>query len=775
MAKKTVKPRATGPKNPAPSTDKYAITISTGKVVKNNMAIYGADVIEDRAVPDFRDGLKPGQRRILWAMKKDLHLSHAGATKKSAGVVGTVIASYHPHSDTGIYSTLTNMYMKRYRFVMPRGNFGSELEEPSAMRYTEVKFQPLHQDIFADMDVMELVPNFDSSTKEPLVINTRLPLYLMNGCSGIAVGLSVDVPPHNLKELVDALIYVVKNRKTATVDDVLKFISGPDFRNGGALISKKDELLAVYRDGRGMLEFQCDYVVGKDDDGRTSIEVIGFPDDVFSVQGFINECEKLREKGDVFAVEADYMDSRFGEKAVDGKFIKTHTVKVTVSNRKGLDAVLRKLTVRKTYQFYSTHRTAEGINLKTYNLLEVLKHWISWRKTEEKKVLDLELQRAEKNLWNETTRLVAMQPKAIQIIADALKQDRIEFEDYLVKNLKVTLEQAKYISEIQIKNLRKASIPEQEKKIGDIKKTIEVIKDDLVHISRVVIKHLKALSPYFDERRTRVGGRIQNTAKITVEHTGDPQVLMASRDGKLFGNVTAKGSTTSDVMAVASYEGAVIFDETGLTGVLSTSECTGKAGPAYKAIVGIAPAEASNLLVIGKNGYCVKMPGAEAHKQSEFNAIKGTEVLAGFGVDPTTQVLVWGKKSGEFACIRAAKIKEVRKNSAGTKLVNFKPVHALAVGDSQSLYTLDGSKVSTMKAGEITGKPTFYVLGERNILIFKSGKRKFLNRQETVKEIARDRKSIRYVYSVTVPDQVPPASEPSETKAKKVLVLKRKK
>jgi hypothetical protein len=228
-------------------------------------------------------------------------------------------------------------------------------------------------------------------------------------------------------------------------------------------------------------------------------------------------------------------------------------------------------------------------------------------------------------------------------------------------------------------------------------------------------------------------------------------------------------------MAVASYEGAVIFDETGLTGVLSTSECTGKAGPAYKAIVGMAPAEATNLIVIGKNGYCVKMPGADAHKQSEFNAIKGTEVLTGFGVDPTTQVLVWGKKSGEFACVRASKIKEVRKNSAGTKLVNFKPVHALAVGDSQALYTLDGSKVSTMKAGDITGKPVFYVLGERNIVIYRSGKRKFMPKPETVKEIARDRKSIRYVYSVTVSDPLPEQPETEAKSKKKILVVKKAK
>ena len=760
MIKKVMRPRASSTKNPVPTIDKYALTVSTGTVVKRNMAIYGAEVIEDRAVPDFRDGLKPGQRRILWAMKKDLNLAHTGATRKSAGVVGTVIANYHPHSDTGIYSTLTNMYMKRYRFVMPRGNFGSELEESSAMRYTEVKFQPMHQAIFADMAVMDMVPNFDSSTKEPLVINTRLPLYLMNGCSGIAVGLSVDVPPHNLKELVGALIHVAKNMKTVTLEEVAEFITGPDFRNGGAMLSKKDELLELYRSSRGMLEFQCDYVVGKDDDGRTNIEVIGFPDDVFSVQGFINECEKLRERGDVFAVETDYMDSRYGEKAVDGKPIKTHTVKVTVSNRKGLDAVLKKLTVRKTYQFYSTHRTKDGINLKTYNLLDLLKNWIRWRKVEETKVLNLELQKSEKSLWNEETRLVAMQPKHIDIIADALKQSSIEFEDYLVKHLKVTMDQAKFIADLKVGNLRKANIPEQEKKIIEIKKAILVIKDDLEHITRVVIRHLKELSPYFDERRTKVGGRIKSSANIKIERTGDPVVMLASKDGKLFTNVTEKGSTTADVMATASYEGSVIFDETGLTSVLSTTECDGKAGPAYKNIVGIACAEAQNLLVIGKNGYAVKMPGSESHKQSEFNAIKGTTVLTGLGVMDNSSVLVWGKKPGEFLCIKANKIKEVRKNTAGNKLVGFKPTRALVVHEGQSLYIDDGTKVSIQKAGDIVDKVKLFVIDDvRNLVIWKTGRRKFMDRQTAVKEMARDKSGIRFVYPVALPKETTPAAK----------------
>jgi DNA gyrase/topoisomerase IV subunit A len=730
------------------TADKNAIVHRTGTLVKANMLEYGSYVIEDRAVPDFRDGLKPSQRRILYTMRHDLKLSHTGATVKCAKIVGSTLGSYHPHGDSSVYGALVGMYHMRYRLIQPRGNFGNDLEREAAYRYTEAKFSKLQSAIFACADVMEKVPNFDGTTSEPLVINTRLPLLLMNGAEGIAVGLSMAIPSHNLQELTNALKYVVKNFKTVTTEDVMQFVKGPDFRCGGRLVSKPKEILEVYKNGYGPIDVQCEYNVGRDSEGRTTIDVIGYPDE-FSVQGFLNACSKLQESGAVHAVEDDYMPSRFGEVGIDGKPLKAHRILVTLSNKKGMDAVLRKLTVRKTYQFYTTQRSEEGIKLKTYNFLDILKNWIRWRKKEETKVLELDKKQAERSLWCEETRLVAM--LNVQVIADALKQEKLEFTDYLIKHMKVTKEQAEYIADLKVGNLRKANIGDQKKKIADIKKEIERIVDDLAHISRVVLKHLDGLSPMFDARRTHAAGRAQSTAKLVIEHTGDPVVMLAAKDGKLFTNVNEKGSTTADVMATASYEGAVIFDESGLTQVMSVTECEGKAGPAYKNIVGIAPHETQHLLAIGKNGYAIKMPGAEQQKQSEFQSIKGTTLVAGFGVNPDSQVLVWGKKHGEFLCIKADRIREVRKNTAGAKLVNFKPVRALVVHNNQYLYTDEGSRVAPAKAGDTVEKVKLFVINDRNIVIYKTGRRKFMDRTATVKEIAKDRSGIRFVYPASLP------------------------
>ena len=726
--------------------DQNSVDIDAGLLVKQDIKEYGEEVIEDRAVPDFRDGLKPVQRRILYAMKHDLNLSHSGVTRKCAAVTGSVIGTYHPHGDASIYSALVNLYHQRYRLVMPRGNFGSELERESAQRYTEVKFTKYHQDIFHDMDVMEMVPNFDGFATEPLVINTRLPLMLMNGASGIAVGLSVDIPSHNLKEVVEALIHVAKNPKTATTEEVVNFIQGPDFRNGGTLLSKKKDIIDLYERGVGALEFQCEFKLGADESGRTTIDVIGYPDEAFSLAGFIKACELLREQGHVYAVEADYIDSRFGDKSIDNKPLRTHSVKVTVSNRKGLDAVMKKLVVRKTYQFYTTRRTPDGISLKTYNLLKILKQWVRWRKGEEEKVLKLELKKAERKLWCETTRLIAMQPKHIDIIAEALKQSKSSFEDYLIKHLKVTKEQADFIADLKVGNLRKANIPEQEKKIAEIKNEIARITDDLEHITRVVIKHLNELSAHFDDRRTKLNGRAHNVDKIKVEHTGDPIVCAASSEGKLFTHLDEKGTTNADLVAVGTYSGCVLFSKTGVVCYYSPSEMQGKAGAAYVNCVGVAPQETTHVIGIGKNGYCVKTRMQQ--KRSEYPLIKGTELIFGGGINDDSKILVWGKSEEEFAVITSKKIAETRPNVAGKKLVNFKPKKAIILHPGQSLCTADGSSVSAQKAEEYY-REKLYVLDKRNVVFLKSGKRKFMDDKSAKKMLAgKDAKS---VYPVTIP------------------------
>jgi DNA gyrase subunit A len=217
---------------------------------------YAMSVIVSRALPDVRDGLKPVHRRILYAMA-GLGLSHTGPHKKSARIVGEVLGKYHPHGDTSVYDAMVRMaqdFSMRYLLVDGQGNFGSmDNDPPAAMRYTEVRLAPISEQMLVDIDkdTVNFVPNFDDSLTEPSVLPTRLPNLLVNGSSGIAVGMATNIPPHNLGEVCDAISYLVDNPE-ATVDELTQFVKGPDFPTAGIILGQEG-IKNAYATGHGRI------------------------------------------------------------------------------------------------------------------------------------------------------------------------------------------------------------------------------------------------------------------------------------------------------------------------------------------------------------------------------------------------------------------------------------------------------------------------------------------------------------------------------------------
>ncbi|PIZ00412.1 DNA gyrase subunit A, partial [bacterium (Candidatus Howlettbacteria) CG_4_10_14_0_8_um_filter_40_9] len=215
---------------------------------------YAMSVIVQRALPDVRDGLKPVHRRILFAMN-NVGLRSTAKYRKSATVVGEVLGKYHPHGDTAVYDTMVRMaqdFSLRYMLIDGQGNFGSmDGDRPAAMRYTEARMAKISDEILADIDkdTVDFVPNYDGSHKEPVVLPSRIPNLLLNGSEGIAVGMATKIPPHNLTELIDATCHLIEN-KEATVEDLLKYIQGPDFPTGGIIYDSK-EISLVYSTGKG--------------------------------------------------------------------------------------------------------------------------------------------------------------------------------------------------------------------------------------------------------------------------------------------------------------------------------------------------------------------------------------------------------------------------------------------------------------------------------------------------------------------------------------------
>ncbi|MCM8789336.1 MAG: DNA gyrase subunit A, partial [Candidatus Omnitrophica bacterium] len=224
--------------------------------MKNSYLDYAMSVIIGRALPDVRDGLKPVHRRILYAMM-ELGLEPGRPYKKSARIVGEVMGKYHPHGDAPIYESVARMaqdFALRYVLIDGQGNFGSvDGDPPAAMRYTEARLRLLAMEMLADIDkdTVDFIPNFDESLVEPAVLPSKVPNLLINGSSGIAVGMATNIPPHNLGEVCDALMLMVKE-PDCTIEDIMKFVTGPDFPTGGVICGSQG-IIEAYTTGKGII------------------------------------------------------------------------------------------------------------------------------------------------------------------------------------------------------------------------------------------------------------------------------------------------------------------------------------------------------------------------------------------------------------------------------------------------------------------------------------------------------------------------------------------
>mgnify|MGYP001024810479 FL=1 len=261
-------------------------TISIEESIKTSYLDYSMSVIIGRALPDARDGLKPVHRRILYAMN-DLAISSRSPYKKSARIVGDVIGKYHPHGDTAVYDALVRMaqpFSMRIPMVDGQGNFGSiDGDNAAAMRYTEARMTPLAEELLRDLDkdTVDFVPNYDDSMVEPDVLPSRVPNLLLNGSSGIAVGMATNIPPHCLDELLDGLLLLIDNPE-ATLEEIMEFIKGPDFPTSGIIFGKKG-IIEAYRTGRGRVRIRA----------KTHIEKKGNKD-IIVVDELPYQCNKVR-------------------------------------------------------------------------------------------------------------------------------------------------------------------------------------------------------------------------------------------------------------------------------------------------------------------------------------------------------------------------------------------------------------------------------------------------------------------------------------------------
>ncbi|MCR4674963.1 MAG: DNA topoisomerase, partial [Lachnospiraceae bacterium] len=271
------------------------------EVMQKSYIDYAMSVIVSRALPDVRDGLKPVQRRVLYDMH-ELGVKSDGPFRKSARIVGDTMGKYHPHGDSSIYESLVVMsqdFKKGMPLVDGHGNFGSiEGDGAAAMRYTEARLQKVTEEAYLsdlDKDVVDFMPNFDETEKEPVVLPVRVPNILVNGAEGIAVGMATSIPTHNLGEVIDGVIAYMKNPDINT-EQMMEYIPGPDFPTGG-IVTNKDDLHAIYSTGVGKIKLRGKVEIEKLKGGRVAVVVTEIPYTMIgaNIGKFLNDVFSLSE------------------------------------------------------------------------------------------------------------------------------------------------------------------------------------------------------------------------------------------------------------------------------------------------------------------------------------------------------------------------------------------------------------------------------------------------------------------------------------------------
>ncbi|MBC7196694.1 MAG: DNA gyrase subunit A, partial [Deferribacterales bacterium] len=260
--------------------NKGIIDISVEDSIKGSYLDYAMSVIVGRALPDVRDGLKPVHRRVLYAMH-EMGVAHNKPFKKSARIVGDVIGKFHPHGDAAVYDTVVRLaqdFSMRYQLIDGQGNFGSvDGDSAAAMRYTEIRMSKIAEEMLADIDkeTVDFIPNYDNSMVEPVVLPTKIPNLIINGTSGIAVGMATNIPPHNLREIIDALVYIIDNPDYSH-EDIFKIVKGPDFPTAGIIMGISD-IRNAYLTGRGSIKVRAKAEIEEFKNGKQQIIITQIP------------------------------------------------------------------------------------------------------------------------------------------------------------------------------------------------------------------------------------------------------------------------------------------------------------------------------------------------------------------------------------------------------------------------------------------------------------------------------------------------------------------
>ncbi len=485
-----------------PNIEKREITSE----LRESYLDYAMSVIVSRALPDVRDGLKPVQRRILWAMW-DAGLSADAKLRKSATVVGEVMGKYHPHGDSSIYDTLVRMaqdFSLRYPLVIGQGNWGSvDGDNAAAMRYTETKLAKISAELLSDIEkeTVDWQPNYDGSREEPKVLPAKFPNLLLNGAVGIAVGMATSIPPHNLGEIVDATFHLIDNPK-ATASDLAEFVKGPDFPTGGIIYGKK-AIAEAYATGRGAITTRgvAEVMERKGSKSAFDILITEIPYQVNKAELIVKIAELVTEK----RIEG-VKDVRDESSDKDGLRIVIE-LKNEAAPQKILNQLYQLTDLQKDFHM-NMIALVDGIQPQVLSLKDVLSAYVAHREEVVRRRAEFDLRRAEEraHILEGLAKALSMIDRVIAAIKKS--EDREDAHRNLVKQFKFSDVQATAILEMKLQTLAHLEEQKIENELKEKKKIIEDLKSLLgsqAKIRKLIKDELGDIrTRYADDRRTKV-------------------------------------------------------------------------------------------------------------------------------------------------------------------------------------------------------------------------------------------------------------------------------
>ena len=531
------------------------IKINIEEEMKSSYIDYSMSVIVSRALPDVRDGLKPVQRRVLYGMS-ELGVTSGKPFKKSARIVGEVLGKYHPHGDSSVYMAMVRMaqsWSLRYPLVDGQGNFGSvDGDSPAAMRYTEARLMKVTEDTLVDLDkdTVDMIPNFDESLKEPSVLPTRIPLLLVNGASGIAVGMATNMPPHNLRDTIDAICAYIDDRDIE-IDDLIRIIKAPDFPTGGTIYGYAG-VKEAYHTGRGRVVVRSKTSVETTPHGREKL--------------IVHEIPYMVNKAELISRIADLVN----EKKIDGiSNINDESdrsgMRIVIDLKK--DAIAN--VVLNTLLKHTALQTSFGVNNialvggrpRLLNLKDLIRLFVEHRHDVITRRTQFELKQAEDRAHILEGLIIASDhiDEVIRIIRASKTPE--EAKNNLIERFSLTEVQARAIVEMRLRQLTGLEQDKLRAEYDDIMKLIEHLKEILasLELRMQIIKDelLQVKAQYNDERKTDIVYASEEfnpedfyadeEMVITISHMGYiKRTPLSEYKVQNRGGVGSKGSATRD-------------------------------------------------------------------------------------------------------------------------------------------------------------------------------------------------------------------------------------